>query len=235
MAPHFRVLTVEDCPHTEATLALVHDVAASLHLEPGVEHTLVKTCEEAEEIQFQGSPSVQVDGRDIGLELESEPVMCCRLYAEAGGVPPRWLVESAALRALRPAHVLFLCVANSARSQMAEGIARSLAPAHVTIASAGSVPTSVREEAITVLQEIGIDITQHTSKPVEAIDANQVQAVITLCADEVCPPTHAGRWRIHWGLEDPAGAEAEVRMDSFRKTRDELAKRLKHLFDGWTS
>ncbi len=62
--------------------------------------------------------------------------------------------------------ILFLCVANSARSQMAEGIARSLAPAGTKVWSAGSRPTSVRPEAITVLKEIGIDISRHRSKAV---------------------------------------------------------------------
>ena len=83
--------------------------------------------------------------------------------------------------------VLFLCVANSARSQMAEGIARLLAPAGTKIWSAGSRPTSVQPEAIAVLKEIGIDISGHRAKAVAEIPAAEVDAVITLCGEEECP------------------------------------------------
>ena len=105
--------------------------------------------------------------------------LCCRTYS-GEGVPPEWMVEAAILRALKPEGILFLCVANSARSQMAEGIARSLAPAHVRVGSAGSRPTSVRPEAIAVLGEIGIDISGHRSKAVSEIPADGIDTVITL-------------------------------------------------------
>ena len=72
--------------------------------------------------------------------------------------PGDWRTEAAELRASQPRHILFLCVANSARSQMAEGIARSLAPQGVKVSSAGSSPASVRTHAIRALKEIGIDI-----------------------------------------------------------------------------
>ncbi len=128
--------------------------------------------------------------------------------------------------------VLFLCVANSARSQIAEGLARTLAPPGVKVWSAGSRPTEVRPEAIAVLKEIGIDISQHRSKAVAEIPAADVDAVITLCGEEECPLFLGKAERLHWGLPDPAavnGSEAE-RLDAFRKTRDEISKRLKELF-----
>ena len=106
---------------------------------------------------------------------------------------------------MQPRHILFLCVANSARSQMAEGIARSLAPHGVKVSSAGSSPTSVRPQAIQVLNEIGIDISGHRSKGLDSIDAGSVDAVITLCAEEVCPVFLGKAHRLHWGLPDPAG------------------------------
>jgi arsenate reductase len=111
---------------------------------------------------------------------------------------------------------------------MAEGIARSVAPREVTISSAGSAPASVRRQAIRVLNEIGIDISGHRSKGLESVDA-----VITLCAEEVCPVFLGKAHRVHWGLPDPAnvtGAE-ETRLDAFRSVRDELLLRLKVLFD----
>jgi protein-tyrosine-phosphatase len=122
--------------------------------------------------------------------------------------------------------VLFLCVANSARSQMAEGIARSIAPPGITIWSAGSRPTSVRPEAIKVLREIGIDISSSRSKSVSEIPPAEVDTVITLCAEEECPVFLGKANRLHWGLPDPAaagGSETE-RLEAFRKTRDELQR-----------
>lgn len=129
--------------------------------------------------------------------------------------------------------ILFLCVANSARSQMAEGIARSLAVPGVKIWSAGSRPASVRPEAIAVLQEIGIDISGHRSKSVTEIPPSEVDIVITLCGEEECPVFLGKAKRLHWGLPDPAavsGSETE-RMEAFRAVRDELRRRIMALFD----
>ncbi len=123
--------------------------------------------------------------------------------------------------------ILFLCVANSARSQMAEGIARSILPSAVVVRSAGSNPTSVRPEAVAVLREIGIDISSQRSKSVAEIDAGDIDTVVTLCAEEVCPVFFGNVERIHWPLPDPAAAGAEEnRLEAFRKTRDELQRRI---------
>jgi thioredoxin type arsenate reductase len=127
-----------------------------------------------------------------------------------------------------PKGILFLCVANSVRSQMAEGIARSLASPGMKIWSAGSRPTSVRPEAIAVLKEIGIDISAHRSKAAAEIPASEVDTVITLCAEEECPVFLGKAQRLHWGLPDPAavvGSEEEV-LSAFRKIRDELLRRI---------
>jgi len=145
--------------------------------------------------------------------------------------PDSWQAEAARLRELAPRHVLFLCVANSARSQMAEGIARSLAPSDVRISSAGSEPTSVRPQAVEALREIGIDIDGQHSKGVDDV-VRPVDAVITLCAEEVCPVWLEDSVRLHWGLPDPAAAEGgeEEVLDAFRSVRDELRHRLGVLF-----
>ena len=150
------------------------------------------------------------------------------MTAGSGG----WRTEAAELRAKQPRHILFLCVANSARSQMAEGIARSLAPQGVRVSSAGSSPAPVRPQAIRVLNEIGIDISGHRSKGLDSIDAVSVDAVITLCAEEVCPVFLGKAHRVHWGLPDPVGVTGteETRLDAFRSVRDELLRRLKFLF-----
>lgn len=141
-----------------------------------------------------------------------------------------WRDEARALREARPRHVLFLCVANSARSQLAEGVARRLAPPDVRISSAGSEPTSIRPEAVEALIEIGIDATAQFSKSVDDIDAGSVDAVVTLCAEEVCPVFPRPVIKIHWGLPDPAAVVGPDRLDAFRRVRDELLLRLGAVF-----
>jgi arsenate reductase len=143
-----------------------------------------------------------------------------------------WTADAARLRALAPRHVLFLCVANSARSQMAEGIARALAPPGVTVSSAGSKPTEVNPLAIRALDEIGVDIRSHRSKSVDDVEPAGVDAVVTLCAEEVCPVFLGSALRVHWGLPDPAhaGATEEERLEAFRDVRDELRRRLAVVF-----
>jgi arsenate reductase len=96
--------------------------------------------------------------------------------------------------------ILFLCVANSARSQIAEGIARSLAPSNTKVWSAGSRPTTVRPEAIAVLKEIGIDISHNHSKVIAEIPAAEVDTVITLCGEEECPLFLGKAKRLHWSV-----------------------------------
>jgi len=124
--------------------------------------------------------------------------------------------------------ILFLCLANSARSQMAEGIARSLVPPEIKVWSAGSRPTRVRPEAITVLGEIGIDISGQSSKAVSEIPAHEVDTVITLCSEEECPLFLGQARRLHWSLPDPAAVQGsdQERLAAFRRTRDELRRRI---------
>ena len=123
--------------------------------------------------------------------------------------------------------VLILCTGNSCRSHMAEGILRNAASELIEVASAGSNPTGyVHPKAITVLDEIGIDISSHTSKHMNDFLDQDVHTVITVCgnADQECP-TYPGQFhRHHWGFEDPAhaeGSEDEV-MEVFRKVRNEI-------------
>lgn len=140
-----------------------------------------------------------------------------------------WKNEADELRAKDPKHILFLCVANSARSQMAEGIARGLAPSSIKVSSAGSKPSKVNPLAIQALSEIGIDISSHHSKGMDSIDPSSVDTVITLCAEEVCPLFLGKATKLHWGLPDPT-----TDINSFREVRDELLKRLSYLFKNWS-
>jgi protein-tyrosine-phosphatase len=143
-----------------------------------------------------------------------------------------WEEEAEQLRAARPRHILFLCVANSARSQMAEGIARSLAPASVRVSSAGSRPSRLNPLAVRALAEIGLDISKQWSKSVEDIPPGDVEAVVTLCAEEVCPVYLGTAMRVHWGLPDPAGAGGteEEQLQAFRMVREVLRRRLRMVF-----
>ena len=143
-----------------------------------------------------------------------------------------WMAEADRLRDLAPRGFLFLCVANSARSQMAEGIARSLAPEGVAVFSAGSNPGRLNPLAVQALAEVGIDISAHRSKGIPEVPADRVEAVITLCAEEVCPAWLGRAHRIHWGLPDPAGLAGDdaARLAAFRRVRDELFRRLRRVF-----
>jgi arsenate reductase len=197
-----------------------------------VERMEVDTPERAAALGFAGSPSIHVNGVDIEGRL-GNGALNCRVYEDGSGLPPEWLVEAAVLRARPPRGLLFLCVANSARSQMAEGIARALAPSSVVVHSAGSQPTRVRPEAVAVLSEIGIDTSTHRSKHVSEIPPDQIDTVITLCGEEECPLFLGRATRLHWGLPDPAGASGSDadRISAFRQTRDELRRRLAVAFD----
>ena len=143
-----------------------------------------------------------------------------------------WEEQAEQIRDARPRHVLFLCVANSARSQMAEGIARALAPSCVKISSAGSRPAHVNPLAVKALAEIGIDIGGQVSKSVDDIPPADVDAVVTLCADEICPVFLGKALRVHWGMPDPAAVSGDdaARVEAFRQVRDELRRRLLVVF-----
>ena len=124
--------------------------------------------------------------------------------------------------------VLFLCVANAARSQMAEALARSLYGDRVSVQSAGSMATRVHEDAVAAMTDRGIDISSARSKAVDTIDPASVDVVITLCAEEVCPIWPGRIERLHWPLPDPAAGGAD-RLQRFRDTRDEIERRLVEL------
>lgn len=131
--------------------------------------------------------------------------------------------------------ILFLCVANSARSQMAEGLARHLLGDRATVMSAGSAPSGVNPYAVEAMAEIGIDISGQHSKSVDDIDAAGVDLVVTLCAEEVCPVLPGRVRRLHWPIADPASSDPALTPDDlrarFRTARDAIRGRLEGLAD----
>jgi len=129
--------------------------------------------------------------------------------------------------------ILFLCVANSARSQMAEGLARKIFGKRNAVQSAGSEPSQVNPYAIEVMRELGVDLSTHHSKSVQTIDPASVGTVITLCAEEVCPVFLGKVRRLHWPIQDPASKDSalprEEMLTRFRTARDQIQGRLEVL------
>jgi arsenate reductase len=126
--------------------------------------------------------------------------------------------------------VLFLCTHNSARSQMAEGFLRDMAGDRFEVFSAGTEATHVREEAISVMAEIGVDISGQESKTLDRYIDEPFDLVVTVCddANETCPIFPGARERSHWSFPDPSRAKGEERLAVFRKVRDEIQARIKN-------
>ena len=130
-------------------------------------------------------------------------------------------------------NILFLCVANSARSQMAEGLAKSMLGKNHNIQSAGSIPSGeVHPNAVMTMDDIGIDIREQYSKSIDDLDKDFIDNLdyaITLCAEEVCPVLPSKAENLHWVNEDPANdiyKEAQLKI-SFSSTRENLFKLIK--------
>jgi arsenate reductase (thioredoxin) len=121
--------------------------------------------------------------------------------------------------------VLFVCVGNAGRSQMAEGFALALAGDGWTIASAGSRPAGkVSSMAVALMREVGIDLTTHRSKGLDALPALTWDVVVTMGCGDACPSLPARR-REDWDLPDPKG----LPLDQFRDIRDEIRRRVSDL------
>ena len=121
--------------------------------------------------------------------------------------------------------VLFVCVENSCRSQMAEGFARAFGEGIIEAYSAGSKPSGkINPLAIEVMRESGIDISKNVSKSFSALAASNFDYTITLGCQDICPVVPA-RKHIEWHIDDPKGKD----LDFFRKVRDDLSCRVKEL------
>lgn len=126
---------------------------------------------------------------------------------------------------------LILCTGNSARSQMAEGFLQHIAGELFDVESAGTIASFVRPQAITVMAEIGVDISGHRSKSLDEFRETAFDYVITVCnnANETCPVFPGPAKRIHWSFDDPAEAVGsnEQQLAVFRRVRDEIADKLR--------
>jgi arsenate reductase len=130
-----------------------------------------------------------------------------------------------------PTRVLVLCTHNSARSQMAEGFLRALGGDRFVVASTGAVATAVHPLATRVMEEVGVDLRGHTSKPLDVFLGDPWDYVITVCdqAAERCPVFPGRASRIHWSFEDPSAATGSEtdRLAVFRRVRDAIGERLR--------
>lgn len=161
--------------------------------------------------------------RVMGLDLGR---LDARALAALGAPTPR--VDGLPLRPVR--RVLFLCTHNSARSQMAEGLLRHLGAPRFEALSAGTERTRVREDAIAVMAELGIDLSTHESKTLDAFLDEPIDDVITVCdaAREACPAFPRARRGRHWSFPDPSRAEGddEARRAVYREVRDAIRARI---------
>ena len=131
---------------------------------------------------------------------------------------------------MSPVRVLFVCTHNSARSQMAEGLLRARGGSAYEVASAGTEATLVRPEAIAVMDEVGIDISEHVSETIDRYLGEAWDWVVTVCdrARESCPFDPGAKQSRHWSFDDPSEATGtdEERLAVFRRVRDEIDARI---------
>ena len=131
--------------------------------------------------------------------------------------------------------ILFVCTANAARSQMAEGLLRARYGDRYDVYSAGTRQSTVSPRAIRVMQEIGIDISRHHSKTLDAVSGIPFDLAVTLCdnAHAVCPVVPNAARTIHHGFSDPhltPGTDDEI-LEGYRRVRDQIAAWLDTTFD----
>ncbi len=131
--------------------------------------------------------------------------------------------------------LMFLCTANSCRSQMAEGFAKEFGKGLIEVYGAGLFAAGVHKRAIAVMKEIGIDISRQKSKTINEDLLKQMDIIVTLCgnAEEACPWTPPHIKRIHWPIKDPVGTigTAEEIMNEFRRARDQIKEKILKLID----
>ncbi len=128
-----------------------------------------------------------------------------------------------------PHRVLFLCTANSARSQMAEALLPLIGGRAFQAESAGTHPVGLHPMTVVVMGELGVDLRGRRSKSVAECHGRSFDYVITVCsrAKESCPVFPGAHKALHWSFDDPAAASPERLPDEFRRVRDEIADRLR--------
>jgi N-acetylglutamate synthase-like GNAT family acetyltransferase/protein-tyrosine-phosphatase len=145
---------------------------------------------------------------------------------------PTWEKEADALHASGARHALILSGLSDARGQIAEGIARALAPRQIRISSAGAARGSVDPIAVRVLAELSVIGSDLRARTLDEVDVTGVGAIVVLSEEDPTPPALRGVLRVHWPLVDPAqgGGSEEERIERYRAVRNELRRRLIRVF-----
>ena len=171
----------------------------------------------------------QADARSIYYRLNYKQIQEA-LQTVGASLFPMTLTKSTPPRG--PVRVLFVCTHNSARSQIAEGLLRTMGSKRVQAFSAGSEPKPVHELAVRVMQENNIDIRSQRSKGLETVTGEQFDFVVTVCdrARENCPVFPGKPVHIHWSIPDPASTEGseEEKLKRFRAVADQLTERVQY-------
>lgn len=178
------------------------------------------------------------DSRDVYYSLQLNELSA--QFKEAGLLLHPLIFEAEAIaqadkppmiRLQKPVRILFLCTHNSARSQMAEGLARHMGGGLIEAYSAGTEATFIKPEAIEVMKRRGIDITQQKSEVLTQYLDQEFDYVITVCdsARESCPIFAGGKHHLHWSFEDPSDAPPDQRLMAFEQTARQLATRIGYL------
>jgi len=182
--------------------------------------------------------SRELGGTGLGLAIVKHIVQAHQGKLEIESIGQKGTTVCVQLPAVQREHksILFLCTANSCRSQMAEGFARRLASNGLRVYSAGTEPKAIHPLAVKVMREAGIDISNQCSKGLDAVPLDSVDLLITLCGDaaETCRAIQLGATRDHWPLPDPAlarGNEDQI-VKAFRDVRDAIRARVEALLIG---
>jgi arsenate reductase len=132
-------------------------------------------------------------------------------------------------------NILFVCSGNSCRSQMAEGLGKKLADGRFNVKSAGVTPIGVHPMAIRTMAEIGIDISDQTSKMLDSKLIKWADYIVTLCntARDNCPVIPSNKKQLHWDIKNPDRiySSEKVREAEFAKSRNEIKGHIEKLFD----
>jgi protein-tyrosine-phosphatase len=183
------------------------------------------------------------DGRDT--YYRGDLSRCAELLSATGAalhpgirLSPAESQPPAAARGQKP-RVLFLCTGNSARSQMAEALLEDRTAGAVVARSGGSHPKPLHPNAVRVMAERGIDISDHRSKHLDRFMRDRFDRVITLCdkVKEVCPDFEGQPTTAHWSMADPAaeGSDDDTSYAAFVRTADEIDERVGLLIAELTS
>ncbi len=178
------------------------------------------------------------DGRDIYYSLDVNRLRTL-YFAAADSLNPALNITDNALQEAvshlprKKVRVLFLCTHNSARSQMAEGILRSLSEGRIEAFSAGSQPTNLHPLAVQIMAKMGIDISQQRSKHLDEYLDQSFDYMVTVCdrVREACPTFPGDPERVHWSFIDPAAVEGseKERSKAFEQVALQLTNRIRYL------